>query len=78
MPLKSLLNTFINTRTFKLVKRSDSLYFMFNTLIATIPALLSVGGLLFILLYFYAILGVFVFAEVKVEGNYPLTHNLNF
>lgn len=73
-----LLKTMINTRMFKLVKRSKSLSFMFNTLMATIPALLNVGGLLLIFLYIYAILGVFLFSEVKVQDNAPLTENLNF
>ena len=63
---------------FKLVKRSKPLSFMFNTLMATFPALLNVGGLLVILLYVYSVLGVFVFAEIKVEGNPPLSANLNF
>lgn len=51
---------------------------MFNTLLATIPALLNVGGLLFIMLYIYSVLGVFIFAEVKVEGNGPMSKNLSF
>jgi hypothetical protein len=63
---------------FKLVKRSTSLSFMFNTLMATIPALLNVGGLLVLLLFIYSILGVFLFAEVKIDDNPPLTSNLNF
>lgn len=76
--LLQLLKTTINTRMFKLVKRSKSLSFMFNTLMATIPALLNVGGLLLIFIYIYSVLGVFVFAEVSLENNPPLNQSLNF
>eukprot|EP00350_Pseudokeronopsis_sp_OXSARD2_P011470 CAMPEP_0170566168 /NCGR_PEP_ID=MMETSP0211-20121228/79665_1 /TAXON_ID=311385 /ORGANISM="Pseudokeronopsis sp., Strain OXSARD2" /LENGTH=88 /DNA_ID=CAMNT_0010887265 /DNA_START=1043 /DNA_END=1309 /DNA_ORIENTATION=- len=36
----------------------------------------NVGGLLFLLLYLYSILGVYLFAEVQIGGY--LTENLNF
>jgi len=49
---------------------------VFNTFIITLPAMANVGGLLFLLLYLYSILGVQLFAEVKIEGNLP--ENLSF
>jgi hypothetical protein len=38
---------------------------MFNTFIVTLPAVGSIGGLLGLLIYVYAVLGVNLFAEVK-------------
>jgi Ion transport protein len=34
----------------------------------TIPALTNIGGLLVLFLYIYSVLGVFVFAEVKLQS----------
>ena len=42
----------------------------------TLPALANVGGLLILFLYIYSIMGVFLFAEVKIEA--PLHDNVNF
>jgi len=38
---------------------------MFNTFMVTLPAVGSIGGLLGLLIYVYAVLGVNLFAEVK-------------
>lgn len=38
---------------------------MFNTFIVTLPAMSSIGGLLALLIYVYAVLGVNVFSEIK-------------
>lgn len=49
---------------------------IFQTFLVTLPALANVGSLLLLLLYIYSILGMFLFADVKL--NYPLDDNLNF
>jgi hypothetical protein len=49
---------------------------IFNTFVITIPSLANIGGLLFLLLYLYAVLGVFMFATVKLQGT--LNEHANF
>ena len=49
---------------------------IFNAFVITIPSLANVGGLLFLLLYLYAILGVFSFATVQLQDE--LNHHANF
>jgi hypothetical protein len=46
------------------------------TFIDAIPALLNVGGLLFLFLYLYAVIGVYFFSTVKLQED--LNENANF
>jgi hypothetical protein len=39
---------------------------MFETVVVVIPSLSNMGGLLMLFLYIYSVLGVFLFAEVKL------------
>ena len=61
-----LIRSFRLLRIVRLLKRAKSLRVIFNTLIVTIPSLANVGGLLLLLLFIYAILGVQLFAKVKL------------
>jgi hypothetical protein len=63
-------------RILKLIKRAKSLKIVFNTFLITLPALANVGGLLMLLLYLYSILGVFLFADIAING--VLTDTMNF
>ena len=49
---------------------------MFNTFIITLPAMGNVGGLLGILIFLYAILGVNLFAQIKLID--PMNDVMNF
>ena len=49
---------------------------MFNTFIVTLPAMGNIGGLLVILIYLYAILGVNLFADIKLVE--PMNEVMNF
>lgn len=63
-------------KIFKHFRFTQSLRIMFQTFIHTLPAMGSIGGLLALLIYVYAVLGVSIFAEVKrVE---PFTGVMNF
>ena len=44
--------------------------------VSALPSLLNVGGLLLITIYVYAVVGVSLFAEVKING--PMHELLNF
>lgn len=62
----TILRAFRIGRVFRLVKKAKALRKIFHTFLFTIPSLANVGGLLFLLLFLYAILGVYLFAPVKL------------
>jgi len=49
---------------------------MFTTLVVTLPALINVGGLLLLVIFLYAVMGVGFFAQVKLQP--PLHEFANF
>jgi hypothetical protein len=62
-------------RIFKYTKSSRQIKVIFETLYVTIPALTNIGGLLLLFLYIYSVLGVFLFAEVKLQDNLDIHAN---
>ena len=74
-PVTTFVRAFRITRVIRLVKRARRLKVIFETFIVTIPALANVGGLLLLFLYIYAILGVFLFADVKLQTNLSVHAN---
>ena len=72
----TILRAFRISRMLRLVKRAKSLNIIFETFLITIPALANIGGLLLLLLYLYSIIGVSLFAEVKLQSN--LNSHANF
>lgn len=73
----SIIRTFRIARVLKLIKRAKSLRMMFATFILTLPALANIGGLLFLVLFLYSVLGMNLFNYVwqHEEG---LTNKANF
>ena len=57
-----MIRSFRILRIFRLIKRAKSLKLMINTIIVTLPAMANIGGLLALLLFVYAILGIMLFA----------------
>jgi hypothetical protein len=66
-PQTTLIRAFRIGRIFRLVKKAKSLRMIFNAFVITMPSLANVGGLLVMLLYLYAVLGVFLFAPIKLQ-----------
>ena len=64
----SIIRVFRVGRVLRLIKRAKSLKIAFDTFILALPALTNVGGLLFLLLYLYSVLGVYLFSETVVSG----------
>ncbi len=62
-------------RIFKYFKKSKQIKVIFETVIVTIPALTNIGGLLLLFLYIFSVLGVFLFAEVKLQDNLDVHSN---
>ncbi|DBA00730.1 TPA: hypothetical protein N0F65_001201 [Lagenidium giganteum] len=52
-------------RLFRLVHSAPYLRQLFNTLLLTMPSLVNIGGLLFLVFFIYAAMGVQLFAKVK-------------
>ena len=50
----------------KLLKRAKYIKVIFETLILLVPALINIGGLLLLFLFMFSVLGVFLFAEIKL------------
>jgi len=75
-PQTTIIRAFRISRILRLVKRAKSLKIIFETFIITIPALVNVGGLLLLFLYLYSVLGVSLFADVKLQNT--LNENANF
>lgn len=53
-------------RLIKLIQTAPSLRQLVNTLLITLPSLVSIGGLLLLVFFIYAALGVQLFAKVKM------------
>ena len=70
------MRTFRVLRIFKLFKGTKNLKVMFNTFIVSLPAMTSIGGLMALLIYVYAVLGVYFFAQIKLSP--PLSSFSNF
>lgn len=65
----TLIRTFRIGRVFRIVKGFKDLKVIFNTLIVTLPSLASVGGLLMLLFFLYAIMGTFLFSTVMLNNS---------
>eukprot|EP00803_Ostreobium_quekettii_P001451 evm.model.scf_161.6 EVM.evm.TU.scf_161.6 scf_161:59336-65983(+) len=64
-------------RGIRLVRRLRSLRVLFNTLLVSLPALLNVGGLAFVIIFFYAVIGMCSFRHVYAGQRY-LNRHANF
>ncbi|RLN91051.1 hypothetical protein BBJ28_00004364 [Nothophytophthora sp. Chile5] len=72
----SAVRSFRVGRLFRLLHSAPSLRQLFNTLLVTLPSLVNIGGLLFLVFFIYAAMGVQLFAKVKLG---PLnTSSANF
>ncbi|RLN21075.1 hypothetical protein BBJ28_00010562 [Nothophytophthora sp. Chile5] len=62
----SAVRSFRVGRLFRLLHSAPSLRQLFNTLLVTLPSLVNIGGLLFLVFFIYAAMGVQLFAKVKL------------
>lgn len=65
-PSTTVIRSFRIGRIFRLVKKYKELRQIFNAFVLAIPALANVGGLLFLFLFLYSVLGISIFAKVKL------------
>ena len=72
----SVLRVLRLARVFRLVRKLKGLLMLFNTLIVSLPGLINIGALLFLLCFVYAVLGMNLFGKIKFGEN--LNEDANF
>jgi hypothetical protein len=72
----TIIKSFRICRIFKIIKRYKELRILLYTFVGAIAQLTNVGGLLFLFLFLYSVLGVFSFSGVK--HNESLNGHANF
>lgn len=73
----TIIRTFRVVRLFKIVKRAKVLKLITDTFIVTLPHLMNVGGLLLLILYIYAIIGMEMFSGILLSEE-GITERWNF
>ena len=72
----SVLRVFRLARVFRLVRKLKGLRMLFNTLVISLPGLINIGALLFLLCFVFAVLGMNLFGKVQFGEN--LNEDANF
>jgi len=62
-------------KVFTYISFTRQIKVLFETLVVTLPSLTNIGGLLLLFLYIYSVLGVFLFAEVRLQKNLDIHAN---
>jgi len=70
----TLIRSFRILRPVKMVRRIKQLRKIFNTFEVALPNLVQVGSLLLLVQIIYAVLGVYLFAKIKVRDHLSATH----
>lgn len=74
-PQTTVIRAFRIGRILRIIRKYKSLRKIFNTFVLAIPSLANVGGLLFLLLYLYSILGIYLFAGIQLQSNLDVHAN---
>jgi hypothetical protein len=75
-PQTTVIRSFRIARIFYMLKRNRALKSTFMTFLVTLPSLANIGSLLALIVLIYSILGVYVFADVKLQGE--VNEKVNF
>ena len=65
----TVIRSFRIARLFYMLKRFRALKSTFMTFLTTLPSMANIGSLLVLIILIYSILGVYLFAEVKLQGS---------
>ena len=74
--LTTIIRSFRIARVLKIIRKAKGLQKIFQTFINAIPELANVGMLLGLVLYIFSVLGVTIFADVKLQNS--LNRHANF
>jgi len=69
------IRAFRIARSSEIFRKNRKLAVIFKTFMVTLPAMLNVGGLMMLFVYIYAVLGVFLFAPIKLNGHLSIHVN---
>lgn len=75
-PHVTIIKSFRIARILFFFKGNRTLKGTIMTFLVTLPAMVNIGGLLFLIILIYSVLGMYLFADVKLNGG--LTDNTNF
>ena len=64
--ISTIIRSFRIARVLKLIKAAKNLQQIFQTFILAIPDMINVGALLVLFLFLFSVLGVSMFAEIKL------------
>lgn len=74
--IATIIRAFKMTTIFKYIKASNNIKVLLDTMVYILPSLANIGGLIFLLLFIYAVLGINLFATVKFKEE--INENTNF
>ncbi len=75
-PQTTIIRSFRIARVFYLFKRNKALKGTFITFLLSLPALVNIGSLILLIIFIYSVLGVYLFALIKLNGE--LNDHANF
>ena len=75
-PITTIIRSFRIARVLKLIKRAKNLQKILQTIVIALPELINVGALLLLFIFLFSVLGVYLFAEIKLQNN--LDRHANF
>jgi len=74
-PQTTIIRSFRIVRILLVFRKNKALKSTLMTFFTSLPAMINIGSLLLLIILMYAILGVNLFAEVKLNGNLDETAN---
>lgn len=74
----TILRTLRIGRVFRLIKKQEKLQEIFKTLLTATPAMASLGLLLMLLIFMFAIIGMAQFSTVDLNGASEMGSHVNF
>jgi Ion transport protein len=75
-PTTTIIRSFRIARIFYMLKRNRALKSTFMTFLVTLPSMANIGSLLALFILIYSILGVYLFADVKLSDH--INKHVNF
>jgi hypothetical protein len=76
--IATVVRTFRVGRIVRLIRGSSSIRALFNTVILALPSLVNISALLLLIVFIYGVMGVQLFAKVKMPGNNGIDEHANF